>query len=249
MMAGAWAVARRDLFSLWVTPLAWLLLCAFLLMNGAAFATVVGSLATLDTAGIDVGPVQAFFGQSVFVPLGYLLVCPLLSMRALAEERRAGTAELLLSSPIGAASIVLGKFCALAITYAALWLPTLLYPFVLRDTGYIEWPVVATTYFGVIGLGLGFVSVGLWVSALTETPILAAAIAGASVFLFLLCGVAEQLVATGLTHEILAHLSVQSCLTECSQGILSLRRLLYLMTLIVLPLFLAVRAVENWREP
>jgi ABC-2 type transport system permease protein len=249
LMAGTWAVARRELFSLWVTPLAWFLLCTFLLMNGTAFVTVISALSAFGPGGIDVGPVQAFYGQSVFVPLGYVLVCPLLSMRALAEERRTGTAELLLSSPLGTASIVLGKFLALSITYVALWAPTLLYPLILRNTGQLEWPVVATTYIGVIGLGLGFVAVGLFTSSITENQFLAAAIAGTLIVLLLLCGVGEQLLEVGPLHDLLAHLSIQACLAECAQGVLSLRRLLYLATLVTLPLFLATRAVDGWRGP
>jgi ABC-2 type transport system permease protein len=246
-MAGIWAVARRELFSLWVTPLAWLLLCAFLLMNGGAFIATLSSLSTLEPSGIDVGPMQAYLGQSIFVPLGYLLACPTLSMRALAEERRTGTAELWLCSPISTASIVIGKYVALSFTYVVLWLPTLLYPFILRDTGHIEWSVVVTSYVGVVGLGLGFVSIGLLTSSLTSNQLLAAAFAGTLVFLLMLCGVAEQVYQEGWLHELLVQLSIQSHLSECAHGILSLRRLVYLATLIVLPQFLTVRAVERWR--
>jgi ABC-2 type transport system permease protein len=247
-MTGVWAVARRELFSLWVTPLAWLVLCAFLLMNGAAFVATISSLSILGLDGIDVGPIQAYYGQSVFVPLGYVLVCPLLSMRTLAEERRTGTAELLLCSPISALEIVVGKYLALSVTYATFWLPTLLYPLILRDTGQIEWAVVATSYLGVIGLGMGFISVGLLASAVTTNPLVAAILTSTLIFLLLLCGVGEQLYQSGFARMLLSHLSIQSFLAECAQGILSVRRLTFLATLIVLPQFLAVRAVERWRE-
>jgi ABC-2 type transport system permease protein len=247
-MTGAWAVARRELYSLWVTPLAWLVLCAFLLMNGAAFVATISSLSTFGLDGIDVGPIQAYYGQSIFVPLGYVLVCPLLSMRTLAEERRAGTAELLLCSPISTVGIVVGKYLALSVTYGIMWLPTLLYPLILRDTGQIEWPVVTTTYVGVIGLGLGFVSVGLLASANTTNPLVAAILTSTLIFFLLLCGMGEQLYQSGLARVLFSQLSVQSFLAECAQGILSVRRLTYLATLIVLPQFLAVRSIERWRE-
>lgn len=247
-MSGLWAVARRELFSLWVTPLGWLMLCAFLLMNGAAFSATLSSLLTLDASGIDLGPIQAYYGQSVFVPLGYVLTCPLLAMRSLAEERRTGTAELLLSSPLAARSIVIGKYLALAITYLALWLPTLLYPFVLRDTGQIEWTVVGTSYLGVVGLGLGFIAIGMLASAVTSNQLLAAAIAGTFIFLLLLCGIGEQLHPIGGLHEFFAHVSIQGLLAECAQGILSLRRLVYMGTLVAVPLYLTVQQVERWRD-
>lgn len=243
-----WAVARRELLSLWVTPLAWSLLCAFSLINGAAFVATLNSLVTFGAAGIDVGPTQAFYGQSIFVPLGYLLLCPLLTMRSLAEERRAGTAELLLSSPLSSGQIVMGKYLALSITYLCMWLPTLLYPYILRDTGYIEWRVVGASYVGVIGLGLGFVSVGLLASAAVRNQLVAALLNGTLIFALLLSGLAEQTYQDEPLHSLLSQLSIASLLAECGQGILSLQRLVYLASLVALPLFLATRLVERWRD-
>lgn len=247
-MSGLWAVLRRELFSLWVTPIAWVLLCAFLLMNGAAFTAMLGSLVAFGSSGIDLGPLQIFFGQSVFLPLGYVLVCPLLAMRTLAEERRSGTAELLLSSPIGSAQIVIGKYLALCLTYIGMWLPTLLYAFILRDTGQIEWAVVTTSYVGVLGLGLGFIAIGSFASAVTSNPLIAAMSAGTFIVLLLLCGVAEQVYADGNLHELFSHVSIQALLSECAQGVLSLRRLVYMTTLIVVPLTFTIRAVDHWRD-
>jgi ABC-2 type transport system permease protein len=243
-----WAVTRRELLSLWVTPLAWSLLCAFSLIHGAAFVATLNSLVTFGATGIDVGPTQAFFGQSIFVPLGYLLVCPLLTMRSLAEERRSGTAELLLSSALTSAQIVLGKYLALALTYLTMWLPTLLYPYILRETGQIEWGVVAASYVGVLGLGLGFVSVGVLASSAVRNQLVAALLSGTVIFSLLLCGLAEQTYQEEPLHSVLSQLSIASLLAECGQGILSLQRLVYMASLIALPLFLATRRVESWRD-
>jgi ABC-2 type transport system permease protein len=247
-MTATWAVARRELFSLWVTPIAWLLLCAFLLVNGAAFVATLSAILADDSVGIDVGPIQAYFGQSIFVPLGYLLVCPLITMRTLAEERRSGTAELLLCAPISTGAIVCGKYLALAVTYVGMWLPTLLYAFVLRDTGHVEWQVVATSYVGAVGLGLGFLAIGLCMSSLTAHQLVAAGLTGTVVFTSMLCGVGEQIYQAEPLHGLLSLLSIQSHLSECAEGVLSLRRILYAATLVVLPLFVATRSVEHWRD-
>jgi len=247
-VSAIWAIARRELLSLWVTPLAWSLLCGFTLINGAAFVATLNSLVTFGAVGIDVGPTQAFYGQSIFIPLGYLLLCPLLTMRSLAEERRSGTAELLLSSPIGSPQIILGKFVALALTYLVMWLPTLLYPYILRDTGHIEWRVVASSYVGVLGLGVGFVATGLLASATPRNQLVAALMTGTLIFALLLCGLAEQSYQDDPLHSILSQLSIASLLAECGQGVLSLSRLVYLASLIALPLFFATRALEHWRD-
>jgi ABC-2 type transport system permease protein len=243
------AIARRELFSLWVTPLGWLLLGLFTLLNGAAFVAIVTALSESTQSTIDWGPMQAFYGQSIFVPLGYLVFCPVLTMRSLSEERRQGTAETLLSTQATSTSIVFGKYLALAVSYLILWLPSLLYPFILRNTGHVEWTVVLSSYLGVLGLGLGFVAVGEFASSITTNQLVAAALSSALILLFILAGVAEQLLVDSPLRPIFLSFSVQAHLTEAAQGIISLRRLVHAATIILLPLFLAVRAVERWREP
>lgn len=247
-MIPLWAIAKRELLSLWVTPLAWLLLFVFTLLNGAAFITVITALSDTTASFLDLGPVQAFYGQSVFVPLGYLVFCPILAMRSLAEERRQGTAETLLSTRATSTMIVLGKYLALAVTYVTLWVPTLLYPWILRQTGHIEGTVVASSYLGVLSMGLGFLAVGVLTSALSTNQLISAALCGAFILLYLLCGVGAQLFAGTRLYDVFYYLSVQAHLTEFAQGIISRGRLLHSLTLITLPLFLAVRAVENWRD-
>jgi ABC-2 type transport system permease protein len=242
------AIAKRELLSLWVTPLAWLLLGLLTALNGAAFVAVVTALQETTDSVIDLGPTQAFFGQSVFVPLGYLIFCPVLTMRSLSEERRSGTFETLLSTRASATAIVLGKYLSLVSTFVILWLPSVLYPVILRNTGVIEWPVVASSYVGVLGLGLGFLAVGLHASALSSNQLVAAALSGAVISAFLICGVAERLFLDGAMHALFAHLSVQSLLAEFAQGIVSTKRLVLMTSLVVLPLFFAVRAVEHWRD-
>lgn len=247
-MTALWAIAKRELFSLWVTPLGWLLLGLFTLISGGAFVTVCTALSETTEHLLDLGPVQAFYGQSVFVPLGYLVFCPVLSMRSLSEERRQGTAETLLSTRATATAIVLGKYLALSLTYVALWLPTLLYPVILRQTGQIEWPVVASSYLGVLSLGLGFLAIGVLTSALTTNQLIAAALSGAVVLFYLLSGVGAQLFIDTRFQDVFRYLSVQSHLAEFAQGIVSLGRLVHAITLLVLPLFLAIRVVEGWRD-
>ena len=88
---------------------------------------------------MDQGPVQAFFGESMLFYLPLVLLCPGMTMRLFAEERRSGTIETLLTAPVGTAGIVLGKFAAAVVTYVAMWLPTVLYIVVLRRAGSIDW--------------------------------------------------------------------------------------------------------------
>ncbi len=135
-MSGFFAVYRREMLSLWVTPLAWVLLSVSLLLQGGVFYSIVVHFAQLSELTLDTGPLQAYFGQhSVLLSITLLLICPALSMRTFAEERRSGTIESLLTAPVSAGALVLGKYGAVLSTYVLIWAPTLLYAVILRTHG------------------------------------------------------------------------------------------------------------------
>src|SRR3954466_5554608 len=141
-MKGFWPIYKRELFALFVTPVAWVLTVVFLIIQGFHFYGLVLHFASSVDLSVDQGPVQAFFGESMLFYLPLILLCPGMTMRLFAEERRSGTIETLLTAPAATPGIVLGKFGAALTTYAAMWLPTLLYIVILRHTGDVDWHVV-----------------------------------------------------------------------------------------------------------
>ena len=120
-MTGLWAIYRREMLSLWVTPLAWVLLVVFLLLEGGIFYSITLHYATLPDPSADSGPLQAFFGeQTVLLLLTLILLCPALSMRLFAEERRSGTLETLLTAPVDASAVVRQRMATQRLTSAPL---------------------------------------------------------------------------------------------------------------------------------
>lgn len=247
-MTGLLAVFRRELLSLWVTPLAWVLLTVFLLVQGLSFYSMVVHVSSMPGATVDSGPVQAWFGESVFLVVSLLLLCPALTMRVFAEERRSGTIEALLTAPVSVPAVVLGKYLATLATYVAMWAPTVLYVFILRNTGTLEWPVVASSYLGVLGIGAGWLAVGTLMSAMTTSQLVAFLLSMGVQFGLFVLGVGEYVFEPGTDlRAISAHVSVLSQMQELSKGVVDLRRIVYDLTLVALPLFAAVRVVESWR--
>ena len=92
-MSGFLPIFKRELFSFFVTPLAWVVMTAFLVIQGLHFYVVLTNFATQVALNADAGPVQTFFGQTVFLYIPIFFVCPVLTMRLFAEERRSGTLE------------------------------------------------------------------------------------------------------------------------------------------------------------
>lgn len=246
-MSGFLAVYRREMLSLWVTPLAWVLLVAFLLIQGLSFYSIVLHITSMAQLSIDQGPVQAYFGQSIFVIVSLLLICPALTMRVFAEERRSGTIETLLTAPVTPAGVVCGKYLAALTTYVAIWAPTLLYVVILRNTGTVDWPVVGASYLGVIGIGAGYLAVGTLMSAMTRSQLMALVLSVLVQFGMFILGIGEYIFEPGLLHSLSSHVSVLTQMDEFSKGVVDLRRLVFDATLIGLPLFMTVRVVDSWR--
>jgi gliding motility-associated transport system permease protein len=244
---GFWPIFKRELFSLFVTPTAWVLIVVFLIVQGFHFCTMVEHFAQNSTLSIDQGPVQAFFGESILFYLPLILLCPGMTMRFFAEERRTGTIETLLTAPVGTTGVVLGKFAAAMLTYLAMWLPTVFYIVILRRAGDIDWHVVATSYAGVVLVGAGYLAIGTLMSAMTQSQLIAIVLSSLVLLALFMIGIGEFIFDAGPVHDFCAYLSVWDQMGELSKGIVDLRRIVLDLSLIALPLFITVRAVDAWR--
>lgn len=247
-MSGFLAVYRREMLSLWVTPLAWVLLVVFLLLQGTIFYSIVVHFTSLADLAVETGPIEAYFGQeSVFLLMTLLLVCPALTMRTFAEERRSGTIETLLTAPVTPVGIVLGKYLAVLTTYAAMWAPTVLYVVVLRKTGSIDWHTVGSSYLGLFGVGAAYLALGTLMSSLSKSQLIALLLAIFAEFGLFVLGVGEYVFEPGLVRDVCAHLSIGSQMEEMSRGIVDLRRIVFDGSITITSLFVTSRVVDSWR--
>jgi len=245
-MIGFWAVYRREMLSLWVTPLAWLLCFAFLLLQGISFYVVIDHYAHFTSLSIDQGPAQTYF-SSFFIPISLLLVCPALTMGIFAEERRSGTIEALLTAPVSGGAVVHAKYAAALSTYSLLWLPTVLYVVIVRNVVEVDWGVVAASYLGVFLVGAAYLAVGVLMSALTRSQLAALMLTTLVLFGLLILGVGERVFDPGFLHDVCAHVSVTSQLEDFSRGVIDVRRLVFDGSLALSCLFFTRRVVDSWR--
>lgn len=244
-MSGLVAIYRREMLALWVTPLAWLISFAFLLLQGVSFYLVVDHHTHFTSLSVT-GPFESYF-SSMFMPLSLLLVCPALSMGSFAEERRSGTIEALLTAPVSAGAVVHAKYLALLSTYVMLWLPTLLYVVIARHVAEVDWPVVMSSYLGLFCIGAAYLSIGVLMSALARSQLLALMLTTLVLFGLFILGVGERVFDPGVLQAICAHVSVMSQLEDFSRGIIDLRRLVFDSSLVTLCLFMTRRVVDSWR--
>ena len=118
-MSGYWPILKRELFSFFVTPLAWVLVFVFVVLQGLHFGLLIDHFATVTEITTDQSPLQAFFGNTVLLYVVLFLLVPPITMGSFAEERRSGTAETLLTAPVGSVGVVLAKYTAALVAYAA----------------------------------------------------------------------------------------------------------------------------------
>jgi ABC-2 type transport system permease protein len=248
-MSGFWPIYKRELFAFFVTPLAWVLIVVFLVVQGMHFFLLVDHFAReAGTVTGDETPLSAFFGNTVLLYLVLFVLVPPMTMRLFAEERRSGTIETLMTAPVSSAAVVLAKYMGALTTYVAMWLPTVLYIVILQRTGQVDWRVAASAYTGVALVGAGYLSIGLCTSALTRSQFLSMVWTALVLLVLFILGVGEFVTRDGtVMHAVCAHVSVWAHMNDFASGVVDSRRLVFYGTLITLPLFVATRAVEAWR--
>jgi ABC-2 type transport system permease protein len=239
LRAIVWTVARKELTGFFASPAAFLFLAAFLGVTLFVFFWVD----TFFSRGL--ADVRSLFQ---WMPVLLIFLVAALTMRSWAEERRAGTLELLLTAPASPTGQVLGKFVgAMALVAIALAL-TLPLPLSVAVLGPLDWGPVVGGYVAALALAAAYVAIGLWVSSRTDNQIvsliLTAVIAGA----FYLIGSPALLALVGQrTGELLGSLGAGSRFGSITRGVLDLRDLYYYLSITVAFLLLNRLAVERMR--
>lgn len=246
-MRAFWPIYKRELFAFFVTPLAWVLITVFLVLQGLNFYWIIDTFATRVEPS-DQTPIQAFFGNTILLYLVLFLLVPPMTMRLFSEERRSGTIEPLMTAPVSSAAVVLAKYAAVVTTYLAMWLPTLLYLVILRRAGDVDLKAAAAAYLGVGLVGASYLSIGLLMSAATDSQFLALVTTALVILALFLLGIGEFVARDGtMLQAVCGHVSVWAQMNDFASGIVDSRRLVFDGTLILFPLFVTTRVVDSWR--
>ncbi|MGQ9494666.1 MAG: ABC transporter permease [Thermoanaerobaculaceae bacterium] len=237
-----WAIVKRELLAYFSSPLAYVILTAFLFVNGFVFWLIVAYLN--DPRTRVMAPLRLMFGGTMYFWLLLLFVVPVLTMRLLSEERRTGTLELLLTAPVTEGQVVMGKFFAAFLFFLFLWLPTLVYVGILASHTSIDPGPVAAGYLGIALLGILFASVGVFTSSLAKNQIVAAIFAFAALVVIFSVGLIENLVTNPAFKNVLSYMNLWDHMDDFAKGLVDTRRLIYPVSVSSLFLFLSVKALE-----
>lgn len=247
-MSAILTIARREVLSFFVSPIAYVVATVWLLMLGIAFCWFA-MMTTQQPPGGNSNIVQMFFGGSFLFYLPVLVFTPMLTMRLLAEERTQGTIETLLTAPVSEVQVVLGKYLAALLFWITLWVPTLFYVWIAARTGedVLDMGAVASSYLGVFCMGVHYMAVGLFMSAISRSQIVAALLTFLVVGGLFFVGVGAFLSQNEMMRALFEYVGPWAQMVAFSKGIVDTRFLAFDLSLTVLALFLAVRALQTNR--
>ena len=239
-----WAIYQREIFTYFVSPMAYIILFVFLLMNGITFYFHLVSY-----NGILEIVLSGQFGGSFTFWFLCMLVPPLITMRAFCEEKRAGTYELLVTSGVGETLIVVGKFLAAWTFFMILWTFVLTFYVLLEWVGDLDWGMVVTGMGGLFLVGSLFCSLGIFTSTLTQNQLIAAILAMVGNLMILFLNFFRTFFKPGdFELRYFNYLSPHYHFThDFNRGVFDYRYLVFYGSLTIFLLFLAVKSLERRR--
>jgi ABC-2 type transport system permease protein len=250
------AIASKELRSYFASPIAYAVIGFFALAFGFMFYSFLRFFAMQSLRMGQMGgggPVN--LNQMMIRPLIMqisvivLFMLPMVTMRTYSEEKRSGTIELLLTSPITDVQIILGKFLGALGLYASMLLVTLPSVLILFWFGNPDWKPVVTSYLGLLLLGSSFIAFGLFISSTTKNQIVAGVLTFVLLLMLLLVSWMKEFVTGTIWTEVVSALSIFEHFDDFSKGVLDTRHVVYYLSVITFGLFLTSRSVdsERWR--
>jgi len=251
------AIANKELRSYFTSPIAYIVIGLFAALYGFFFWAIlqyfVAQSMQMGQFGMQ-GPQSMNVNQQLIRPLVQnvtilvLFLMPMVTMRTYSEEKRSGTIELLLTSPLSDFQIIMGKFLGAMALYCIMLAVTLIHMAILFIYGRPEWKPILTSYIGLLLLGGCFISLGLFISSLTKNQIVAGMVTFA-VFLFLWIITWIGSFSGPTVDKLTTYLSIIDHLDDFGKGVIDTTHVIYYLSFITFGLFLTAKSVdsERWR--
>lgn len=252
-------IFAKETRSYFNSPVAFVVLTIFSALTGYYFYNIFASFSTLSfqaqtnpmiinqygSFNVTEFVIRPFFG---IVSIVMLIIMPMLTMRSFAEEKKTGTMELLLTFPVRDSEAILGKFAGcmgIFIIMLGLSFPAM---FLVEFFSDPEWGVIVTGYIGLLMMGAAFISLGIFMSSITENQIIAAVLSFAALMILYMVGYSASL-AGETVGRALEYLSITAHFEKFARGVVDTSDVVYYLLFTILFLFLSTRSLEakRWR--
>jgi gliding motility-associated transport system permease protein len=262
-MKNVLAIFEKEIKSYFVSPIAYVVLTVFLVIAGYFFYNILtifmerSMFAAMQSQQFGGPPpsidVPALVSRNFFGVLStvILFMLPMVTMASFADEKRRGTIELLMTSPVTNLQVICGKFLGALVFFLIMLLPTMLYQIfiLIYSSPRMAFGPIFSGYLGLLLLGGALISLGVFISTLTENQIVAASVTFGA---FLILWVIDLSARSGGTtlQEILSYLSILNHFEDFSKGVIDTSSVVIYASFIFLGLFLTFRSIESlrWRQ-
>jgi gliding motility-associated transport system permease protein len=262
-MKNVLAIFEKEIKSYFVSPIAYVVLTVFLIIAGYFFYNILtifmerSMFAAMQSQQFGGPPpsidVPALVSRNFFGVLStvILFMLPMVTMASFADEKRRGTIELLMTSPVTNLQVICGKFLGALVFFLIMLLPTMLYQIfiLIYSSPRMAFGPIFSGYLGLLLLGGALISLGVFISTLTENQIVAASVTFGA---FLILWVIDLSARSGGTtlQEILSYLSILNHFEDFSKGVIDTSSVVIYASFIFLGLFLTFRSIESlrWRQ-
>ncbi|MBS9462180.1 gliding motility-associated ABC transporter permease subunit GldF [Flagellimonas sp. 389] len=238
------AIFKREVQSFFTSPIGYLIVGVFLLLNGLFLWVFKGDFNIFDYGFADLG--NLFY----LAPWIFIFLVPAITMKSFSEERKVGTLELLLIKPISIWKLVLGKFWGAVLLCTIAVLPTIIYVFAISDLGITEGNydlgVVLGSYFGLFFLIAAYTAIGLFSSTLSDNQIVAFII-GILVCFLLFNGfeTVSSLFSEGETQQLIKNIGMSAHFDSIARGVVDTRDLVYFISITLFFLFATLLRIKQ----
>ncbi|OYU79137.1 MAG: gliding motility-associated ABC transporter permease subunit GldF [Flavobacterium sp. BFFFF1] len=238
------AILLKEIKSFFGSPMGYLVIAIFLLLNGLFLWFFEGDFNILNAGFADLAP---FF---TLAPWILIFLIPAVTMRSFSEEKKQGTLELLLTKPLSIREIVSGKFFAAVLLIVIAIIPTFIYVYVISNLGMTEGNIdmgsTIGSYFGLLFLIGGYTAIGIFTSTLSDNQIVSFILSVFVCFLFYfgIDGVASY---AGSFETLVASFGMQEHFKSMGRGVLDTRDLIYFTSIAVLFLSLTIFKLKSSR--
>lgn len=253
-MSNTLTIWRKELQSYFRSPIAYGVIAFFALIAGYMFYSSVVIFVSASIRSSMMGQsqpmnvndyvIRPIFGN---VSVIFLIVIPMIAMRLFAEEKRSGTIELLMTSPVKDWEIILGKWFAAMTLYCAMLLTLLISMASLFFYGQPDLRPMLTGFLGLLLLGGSMLSVGTFISTLTKNQIVAVMAAFSVCILWWILDWPASYFQDSTAGKILSYLAITQHLDSFTKGVLDMHDVVYYVSAIIIGLFLTARSLESLR--
>lgn len=233
------AVWKREFQSYFLSPLAYIFIGAFMVVAGIMFSS--GNIMANNVS------FNSTLGSLSFI---FMLLVPILTMKLISEDKKNKTDQLLLTSPLTIPAIVIGKYLAAVSVFLVTLVISFVFPIILSIFGAPAFGEIVAGYIGFFLLGCALIAIGLFISSITESQVIAALVTFFVLMIMWMGNVALALIPYPFVTTILEWFSVYTRLRPFSLGLLSLTPTIYFISFTIVFLFLAIRSMEKrrWSE-